>query len=78
MSSEVQRLRQEIELRCQAVRLCLDGYAEVSKHQTIEHKYNALGKSWRELEQFVGSENAKEIVASTYASVMARDTIIDH
>ncbi len=73
MSSEVQRLKQEIELRCQAVKLCLNGYAEVAKHQTIEHKYNALGECWQELAQCVGPENAKEIVTSTYINIMAEE-----
>jgi len=70
MSSEIRRLKQEIELRCQAMKLCLNGYAEVSKHQTIEHKYRALGESWQELERCVGVENANKIVASAYISVM--------
>ncbi len=74
MGSEIKRLRQEIELRCQAVKLCLNGYAEVAKHQTIENKYNALGACWQELEQFVGPEDANEIVRSTYTSVMAEET----
>lgn len=74
MSSEIRRLKQEIEQRCQAVKLCLNGYAEVAKHQTIEHKYKALGDSWQELEQFVGAESANEIVTSAYMSVMAEET----
>jgi len=73
MSSEIKRLRQEIELRCQAVKLCLNGYAEVAKHQTIEHKYNALGECWQELEHFVGPESANEIVTSIYTNIMAEE-----
>ncbi len=74
MSSEIKRLRQEIELRCLAIKLCLNGYAEVAKHQTIEHKYNALGECWQELAQFVGPEDANEIVQATYTSIMAEET----
>lgn len=70
MSSEIARLKQEIELRCQAVKLCFSGYAEVSKHQTIEHKYNALGECWRELEGLVGPESAQEIATSAYRNAM--------
>lgn len=70
MSSEIQRLKQEIELRCQAMKLCLNGYAEVAKHQTIEHKYRALGECWQELEQCVGPESANEIVTSAYINAM--------
>lgn len=70
MSSEIARLKEEIELRCQAVKLCLNGYAEVSKHQTIEHKYNAFGECWQELERLVGPESAQEIAVSAYKSAM--------
>lgn len=70
MSSDFVRLKQEIQLRCQAAKLGLTGYADVSKHQTIERKYNAIGECLDELKKLVGPEKASSIVTSIYQSVM--------
>ena len=70
MMSEVARLRRQIELECESMRLALSGYAVVASHQVIEQKYNALGKCQEELEQLVGEEDANRIVVETYAKVV--------
>ena len=68
--SEVARLREQIELECQAMHLGLNGYAAVAKHQIIEHKYNTLGKYQEQLEALVGPKEAVSIVVETYQNVM--------
>jgi hypothetical protein len=68
--SEVARLRRQIEQECEALRLALHGYAVVSSHEIIQHKYNALGRHQEELEQLVDKEEAGRIVAETYMRVM--------
>jgi hypothetical protein len=68
--SEVARLREQIELECEAMRLALSGYAVVASHKFIEQKYNALGKHQEDLEQIVGTEEANRMVVETYAKVV--------
>ncbi len=70
MMSEVARLRRQIELECESMRLALSGYAVVASHKFIEQKYNALGKYQEELEQLVGTEDANRMVVETYAKVV--------
>ena len=68
--SEVARLREQIELECEAMRLALHGFASVASHRAIEQKYNALGQHQEALEQLVGKEEASSIVIETYTRVI--------
>jgi hypothetical protein len=68
--SEIARLRRQIELECQAMRLALYGYAAVASHEVIEQKYKVLGKHLEALEQLVGPEEADSIVTETYIKVL--------
>ena len=47
--SEVARLRRQIELECEAMRLAMDGYAAVTSHKVIEQRYKNLGKHQEDL-----------------------------
>ncbi len=68
--SEIARLRRQIELECEAMRLALDGYATVASHQLIEQRYNSLGQYQNDLEKHVGKEEAKRIVVEIYTNVV--------
>ena len=68
--SEVARLRRQIELECEAMRLALEGYAAVASHQAIEQRYKNLGKHQEDLEKYVGKEEASSIVVKIYAAVV--------
>lgn len=68
--SEVARLRQQIELECEAMRLALSGYAVVASHEIIDQKYNALGKYQEALGRLVGDEDALRVVIETYEKVV--------
>ncbi len=68
--SEIARLREQIELECEAMRLALHGYAVVASHKAIEQKYNALRQHHEALEQLVGKEEANSIVIETYLRVV--------
>ncbi len=68
--SEIARLRQQIELECQAMQLAMTGYAAVAKHETITHKYSQLGASFEQLETVVGKEQAAIIWIETYQKVL--------
>lgn len=68
--SEIARLRKQIELECEAMRLAMEGFAVVASHQLIEQRYNSLGKYQADLEQRVGKEAATSIVIEIYTKVV--------
>ena len=68
--SEVARIRQQIELECEAMRLALSGYAIVASHEFIDQKYNALGKHQEALGRLVGDEDALRVVIETYEKLV--------
>jgi hypothetical protein len=68
--SEVARLRRQIELDCEAMRLALYGCAAVASHRVIAQKYKALGEHQEELERLVGKEEASRIIVQTYIEVI--------
>jgi hypothetical protein len=68
--SEVMRLMQELELRCQAACLGMHGYAKVAKHEVIANKFEAIGQCQDELEKLIGPEEANKTVVLTYIRVM--------
>ncbi len=68
--SEVARLRRQIELECEAMRLAMYGYAVVASHKIIQQKYDALDAHRAELQKHVGEEEATRIIVETYAKVI--------
>lgn len=68
--SEIARLRRQIELECEAMRMALEGYATVASHQIIEQRYSSLGKYQADLERYVGKEVATSIVVEIYSKVV--------
>lgn len=68
--SEVARLREQIELECQAMQQALFGYAAVAYHKSIEQRYNNLRQHQEDLERHVGKEEARGIVAEIYVKVI--------
>lgn len=68
--SEVARLRRQIELECEAMKLAMNGYAVVSNHKTMGHKYDAIGAAQKKLEAVVGEEEAGRVVGEIYTRVM--------
>ena len=68
--SEIARLREQIELECESMKLALNGYAVVASHKVIEQKYTALRQHHKALEQLVGKEEANSIVIDTYMRVI--------
>ena len=68
--SEIAQLKQQIELECQAMHLALHGYAIVSNHDAINHKYDAIGQHISQLEPLVGAEQATLIALGIYEKAM--------
>ncbi len=65
MSSEVARLRQQIELECQAIQHLMQ-FSIVASHQAINGRYRNLDQ-WRDqLKTLIGDDQATSIVVDTY------------
>ncbi len=62
MASEIARLRAQIDQEIAAMRLGLDGYAVVSKHAFINHRFEQLGKCIERLRPQIGEQKAVEMV----------------
>ncbi len=61
-SSEVARLRQQIEQEIAAMHLALDGYAETAKHEIITRRLATLGDTLESLALQVGKAVAVELL----------------
>ncbi|MFL5628696.1 MAG: hypothetical protein ACJ788_24205 [Ktedonobacteraceae bacterium] len=70
MSSEIARIRQQIERETQAMQLAMNGFATVARHEFISHTYDAIGKCQQRLETLVGEEEATDMTVQTYNQVM--------
>ncbi len=68
--SEVMRIRRQIELECESIRLAMTGYAMVASHEVINRKYEQIGRCQDQLEALVGQEQATLIMAETYINVL--------
>lgn len=73
MRSEVARLRQQIELESVAMKLAMDGFATVAKHEFITHKYDAIGTCQQQLSAHVGEQQATQITVEVYTRVMEQE-----
>ena len=65
-TSEVAQLREKIELEVQAMRAALDGYAVVSRHELIHHKYDQIGAYVEQLQQYMGKHEAAQVMVHAF------------
>lgn len=70
LSSEVARIREQIELESAAMRLALYGFAAVGKHSFIAHKYEAIDKCQEQLVAVLGEEQATALTVESYNRIM--------
>lgn len=68
--SEVARLKKRIEQECEAMKIGLSGYAAVSSHDAINHRYDAIGGYQQQLAPLVGSDEAARITIDIYRETM--------
>ena len=68
--SEVARLRERIELECQAIRRVFEDPAIVASHASIEARYRNLDGLTQELKPFVGDEKATGVLVEIYSEVV--------
>ena len=70
MSSEVARIRAQIEAELYAMSLLINAPAIVASHCVIEHKYNCLDTLGKKLSDVVGEEEADKIMVDLYVERM--------
>jgi hypothetical protein len=68
-TSEVARLREQIELECQAIQHLVQSSA-VDSHRTIKRKYQNLDQCHQQLKALVSEEEALRIVVDAYGQWM--------
>ena len=68
MSSEVARVRQQIETECQAMRH-LAGFRQTASHKMITAAYDRLGEHHDQLIKLVGQQKAAEVIIEALGEV---------
>ena len=68
-TSQVARLRKQIELECQAIQYLIQSSA-VASHRTINRKYQNLDQCHQQLKTLVREEDALRIVVEAYGQWM--------
>jgi hypothetical protein len=65
VSSEVARLMERLQLEAEAVFQGLYGYAEVARHQVIQHHTQRVGEAFQQLKQYLNEQDATRVLTST-------------
>ena len=68
--SDVARLRERIELECQAIRRVFEEPAIMASHASIEARYRNLDGLAQELKPLVGDEEATDVLVEIYNEVV--------
>jgi len=68
-TSEIARLREQIELECQAIQHLMQT-AAVASHRIISRKYQNLDQCHQQLKALVSEEEALRIVVDAYGQWM--------
>ena len=63
--SEVARLKQQIEMECEAMRLAMAGFRMAASHDVINHQYEQLGEHYESLGKLIGEKQAVEVLIAT-------------
>ncbi len=65
MSSEVAKLRQQIELECQAIQHLMQ-FSVLASHRVIDRRYRNLDQYRDQLKSLAGDDQATSIVVDIY------------
>ena len=63
--SEVARLKRQIEMECEAMRLAMTGFRMAASHDVINHQYEQLGEYYESLGKLIGEKQAVEVLIAT-------------
>ncbi len=68
--SEVTRIREQIDLECQAIRRVFEEPAVVASHASIDARYRNLHGLTQELKPLVGEQEATSVLVEIYNDVV--------
>lgn len=68
--SEVARLKQQIEMECEAMRLAILGFRMTASHDVINRQYDQLGEHYESLGKLIGEQKAVEVLIATLEVTM--------
>ena len=68
--SEIARLKQQIELECEAMRQAMDGFRVTASHDIINHRYDSIGGLQEQLATFIGEKDSIQIAVEAYIQAM--------
>lgn len=68
--SEIARLREQIELECEAMRCAMDAPRVVARHDIIAAHYHNLDQQRIELVGITGEEDAMTLITTLYNQIM--------
>jgi hypothetical protein len=60
--SEIARLKQQIQLECEAMRRAMTGFRTTASHDIINHQFDRLGEYYEQLGGLIGEQAAIETV----------------
>jgi hypothetical protein len=63
--SEVARLKQQIEVECEAMKLAMTGFRMTASHDVINRQYEQLGEYYESLGKLIGEKQAVEVLIAT-------------
>jgi len=66
--SEVARLKKQIEMECEAMRLAMTGFRTTASHEIINHQFDRLGEHYERLGELIGQQAAIETVIAALGS----------
>jgi hypothetical protein len=69
-TSDVARLRQQIEDECEAMQRAMTGFAQTASHEVINQRFQHLDVTQQQLALLVGEHLATQIVVETYVRMM--------
>src|SRR5437868_2696631 len=55
------------------MKLAMDGFATVARHEFISRKYDAIGKCQEQLQTLTGEQEATQITVATYTMVLEQE-----
>ena len=73
MTSEITRIREQLEQEAVTLMLLSKGYKTVSSHAIIEAAYDRLGGYQDQLERLVGKERATEMIVEALSDIQVLD-----
>jgi hypothetical protein len=60
--SEIARMKKQIDMECETMRLAMTGFRTTASHDIINHQFDRLGEHYEQLGALIGEQAAIETV----------------